>query len=560
MTDHRNRMLLLGLYAGPREGSSALQALKVRLDEFAKDSHFKKEMAKRFGIARRIVEAQMSNGAGLAIDVLLRDFLLEYCDRNFKFGLHSLPSSFNILEAFYEYRPDLSVFVLRPEKDHILSFAHFLDYATSIDAANNLLKALQCMEEGVIYSYNASNNPDEITFSLQGGQEYGIGTAALVRHGNEVSILLVTGEKIQTNEMTLRLLAESKELEGGPVRGRENLKPDPERKLEAVPLMGNKNFWQTLVLARMDLDKMTYDGRYILKDQGIRYEIVTDDTQGLVDATGESLLGPNFEEKAKELFEIVEQYGILFELCKTVLHLPLYFEKFVTDITYEQHPTGLLIGVSKTGKPKYRIDAVEPRYKIPFRNVAVLDNNGLTNAPERMFYKAPDLRMEVSGYWKNLLPSEVGADKHGKPIHGKTWVQKNLSWVQVEGAQKTILAQGHQEQSIETTGGTTRTKEYIYVMRMAAHAKDVFKIGRTSRDPEARADDLSAETGSPDKYLVVQEWIVSNSVAAEQRIHEVLADHRMNPHREFFQAPYSRIRQAIEDVLFEMAGSSKKTA
>ncbi|MFC1860598.1 GIY-YIG nuclease family protein [Chloroflexota bacterium] len=101
----------------------------------------------------------------------------------------------------------------------------------------------------------------------------------------------------------------------------------------------------------------------------------------------------------------------------------------------------------------------------------------------------------------------------------------------------------------------TQEKGYIYVMRSAAHAKDIFKIGLSRRSSEIRSAELSRTTGVPDQFLIVQEWEVSDCVKAEKLIHHALLKYRMKPEREFFKAPYKVIVKVIGEVIVEVEGT-----
>lgn len=50
------------------------------------------------------------------------------------------------------------------------------------------------MEDGVIYSYDVINHPGAIRFSVN-KSEFGIGGVSLIRHGDEVSVILLAGEQ-----------------------------------------------------------------------------------------------------------------------------------------------------------------------------------------------------------------------------------------------------------------------------------------------------------------------------------------------------------------------------
>jgi hypothetical protein len=460
-----------------------------------------------------------------------------------------MPTSFNVMEAFHEYVPELSMFRLLREVDHLLSFVEFLDYATSSEAPDGVTDVLGIMEDRVIYSYNVLNDPGDITFSISSGNEYGIGGAALVRHGAEVSILLLAGQKADLNEQT-RLLREAKW--SSPPPGREWIKPDEDRVREAVPLLGNQNFWQTTVLARLDLEDMTLDVRYVMPDCGNAFMVETDDMSAfLSDASGD-FIDARYEETAKSLLQRIEQYGTLFELCKTVLLLPLFYDQYAEEISTERHPTRLLGRIKKRGKPKTKIKYISQEERITHRLVSVL-RLATCQHPVRTFHKAPEFKVEVSGFWKKLPQGQVGTDKRARPIHGRTWVEKTLTWVESEEDPGGIVSERHTtDPAVASRGSEGSTKGHIYVMRSAAHEKDIFKVGVTQRTADMRSDELSRTSGSPDKFLVVQEWEVTDCFKAEAVVHKSLAQYRINPNREFFKAPYRVIMSAIEAVLSQV--------
>jgi hypothetical protein len=94
-------------------------------------------------------------------------------------------------------------------------------------------------------------------------------------------------------------------------------------------------------------------------------------------------------------------------------------------------------------------------------------------------------------------------------------------------------------------------------MRSAAHSKDVFKVGLTRRTSEERSAELSGTTSAPDLFLVVQEWSTGDCVLAEKLIHAELKEHRINPSREYFKAPYKVIFAAIDRVISSLEKCSE---
>lgn len=73
------------------------------------------------------------------------------------------------------------------------------------------------------------------------------------------------------------------------------------------------------------------------------------------------------------------------------------------------------------------------------------------------------------------------------------------------------------------------------------------KVGKTTRDPEERAKELSAATGVPMPFIVAYSIVVADCDAAELFAHEMLAQkgYRLSANREFFQAPLNDIIKAL---------------
>lgn len=417
-----------------------------------------------------------------------------------------------------------------------------MDYVTSPNIADDLHEALNYMEEGTIYSYNAINDPEDFTLKSTRGDEYVIGGISIIRHGNEISLILLAGEK---ND----LLAKSKELleefnkPAEPEPGRENIKPADGSKLEAVPMLSKSNYWKLIVLTRFDFSDMTQNVRYVMYDSGTSYMIITDDISTL------GILTPDKEKTVRNMFERIEEYSSLFEICKTFLYIPLYFENHADLIVEEKHPTAFGDNVKKR-KWLLKNKLLTTHERIIYRTISVLRKDiGFT--PDETIFTAPNIKLDISGYWHRLPIEQIGADKHGRPIHGRTWVEKRLTWIESDISPQDVNVNFHKSTAIKGPNNVMNSGR-IYVMRSAAHAKDIFKIGLTKRTSEERSEELSKTSGSPDKFLVVQEWNVSDCILAEKNIHQALSRYRINPTREFFRAPYQEIVSVIDKIISDI--------
>jgi len=536
-------MSTIGLYAGPPLCTTEGQALQEFLKKHTNETT-KQETASRYKTARTRVIAQHRNGAGFPIDNLIRYFAGEFNDRNFNHGLRSMPSSFNVLEAFVQYEPEFSYFKIRPEQDYCISFSDFLDYATSPECPTDMNISTNAFDEGVIYSFNITNNLTDITFSTINGAEYGIGGFTIIRHGQELSVLLLAGEKIDTNKKTKELSS----LKTQACSNRKKIVPTQDRKKEAVPLLGDPGFWQSIVLARFDSETRTQEVRYILKDIGDSFIVTTDDPSIYLDEKTGGVSDKNLGDLAKLSVEL-DQHKVLFELCKTCLSVASYLEFNVDNVRVERHPTSLAEDIQTGSCTTTQLKYLTSQDRVRYRNVSVLQSV-LQSPPDNTFYHAPEFQKEVSGYWKRLLPQEIGEDKHGNAIHGRTWVKVESTWIQTQ--QQPVVVQAKRF----SAGNTTKLnadKGYIYVMHNPAHGNDLFKVGLTRRNSDTRADELSG-TGAPDKFLVAQEWEVTDCVSAEKWIHDILRDYRINPKREFFKISFQDLMKLISAGIKQFQG------
>src|SRR5262249_10350953 len=133
------------------------------------------------------------NGAGLICDEALREFLSECNDRNLSHGLGAMPMRFNVLEAFTVFHPQENWFGLLREVDHLFLLSDFFDFATGADAPLDPITVASSLPEGVIHSYNAIGDLKNLAFLHADGRSFVVGGVILVRHGSELSYLLIGG-------------------------------------------------------------------------------------------------------------------------------------------------------------------------------------------------------------------------------------------------------------------------------------------------------------------------------------------------------------------------------
>jgi hypothetical protein len=90
---------------------------------------------------------------------------------------------------------------------------------------------------------------------------------------------------------------------------------------------------------------------------------------------------------------------------------------------------------------------------------------------------------------------------------------------------------------------------YVYVL-MSPAFPTLLKIGRTTKNPQERANELST-TGSPEKFVVVHSVMTNDCVFLEQSLHEHYKEKRYSQNREFFEVSVADAIKKIEELVLE---------
>ena len=90
--------------------------------------------------------------------------------------------------------------------------------------------------------------------------------------------------------------------------------------------------------------------------------------------------------------------------------------------------------------------------------------------------------------------------------------------------------------------------EFIYILENESFP-GVVKIGRTEREVAERVKELSSATGVPTEFTVFRKYVVEDSVIAERKIHEQLAEFRVSDNREFFKLSADESASFLEEML-----------
>ena len=98
-----------------------------------------------------------------------------------------------------------------------------------------------------------------------------------------------------------------------------------------------------------------------------------------------------------------------------------------------------------------------------------------------------------------------------------------------------------------------RRREYkklgwIYAARNRSFVDRVFKVGQSARPPDVRVAELSSDTAVYRDFELVYFVHVGNRDPAEGQAHYRLQDYRVNPRKEFFQAPLQTVVGVLDQV------------
>lgn len=87
---------------------------------------------------------------------------------------------------------------------------------------------------------------------------------------------------------------------------------------------------------------------------------------------------------------------------------------------------------------------------------------------------------------------------------------------------------------------------YIYALINPA-LEGLVKVGKTTTNPDKRANELSSATGVPMQFMVAHSVLIADCDLAEKYAHGLLEKngYRVSSNREFFQAPLPVVMEAI---------------
>jgi hypothetical protein len=91
---------------------------------------------------------------------------------------------------------------------------------------------------------------------------------------------------------------------------------------------------------------------------------------------------------------------------------------------------------------------------------------------------------------------------------------------------------------------------FIYVLGNQSMPK-IYKIGFTTKHPNARINELSRATACPTPFELLAYFGCENPQRIEKEIHDRLARFRVNRAREFFMVPADYVLEMIQEYVTE---------
>ncbi len=394
---------------------------------------------------------------------------------------------------------------------------------------------MDIMQEGLIYSFDLAGDTGEFTTSTQ-DSNIAIAGLSLIRHQNELSVILLAGEN-PPNPPDSEILAKNILGSFNPAQGREEIVPSHDLSVQDRYLDGMVGFSQIIILTRLNLESNKHDVRYVNLDIGPSYVVLTDDK--------ESIIGTSKKDQISILdksLQGLKRYGQLFSALTSLVYLPIMFiseanrvieSTFVTGLYLNNESPDIKKAIKEFGVHKAQLHRVVKCF-ISFNTNNLVQEGGKSIDP-------PNFAFESTGFWRPLERHEIGTDKDGNPIVGKTWVERVDSYSVCSPDSFIIRNLPKTAQGIDPG--------VVYIVRSAAHAVDIYKVGLTRRSAEKRASELGASTGVPLPFGVLASWEVGNCSLVEQEVHGRLKKYRLNKNREFFRASLSTIVAAVEQTI-----------
>lgn len=501
----------------------------------------------------------MGSGAGYRADTMLREFAIEYTNRYATSGLYNQPTSFNYIEPFCEigFLAGVAPFAEpADELDHLFSVADYIDFVTAPEEKCFDIASLMEMPEGKVFHYTPNGSITDFTFANAEGREFLVGGFAMVRRGNSLHWYVIGGEVFSEVEWAA-LHDDQPVIEGALLSPHKRLflqslrEERGDRAGGPVALEGTLTARRTIIAGETDLITRKHLGRWKASEAEHSFQAICDDPE-LFRFSG--LSATEQAERTAKMQAQVEAAAVLWDTAEAFFQLPSYFNYKVTVAR------SVAVSDGKRAPPTTPKGGVG--VGVRFKYVSAIEFVDTGDALVRVF-NAPRYAVEVDGHWQRLGPGEEGRDAHGDLVFGKTWIPSSAPWrarpnqmrpvyIKSSVAAARISREKYLERAAEVevvADAEPDPRGVLYTLRCFAMEGETYKVGWTSGTARGRAKALSAATGVPTSFVVVDQWQHSNPEQLEAGVHAMLAPYRINDRREFFRTNYSIIRSVIEQEI-----------
>ena len=543
-----------------------------RLSNLPRETRRKmKAEAKKIGTKYvQIMKLIRESGVGYPVDQLLRDLAVEYTHRYASSGLMNQPVSFNYFEAFCAIKLIEGSFApyAQPmeEFDHLFNVTDYFDYLTSEETPKFNIADLRTLPEGKVYHFTQSGSINDFTYMTAEGREFVISGFSMVRRGNSLHWYVLGGEILTEAEWRDRaehdMEIETKNIAPGkrPFLS-DSVTKTGNRTGAPVPLQGTKTAVRTVITGETDLTTSKHVGRCYMSETENSFMLFCDDPDSVSNIKDRS----EREKIIARMGQRVESAAVMWSLAEGFFQLARYFQYRVT-VSKE------IVDASKKPAPK---KAKGGRgIGAQFKHVASIEISDIEPSVVRS-YAPPHFEVETEGYWRRLAPESYGQDREGNQIKGRTWVTATNSWrarpeqprtvyIKSSVAAAKVQASEYLEAALRADADKNPLGQLVgvlYVMRCLAMKEEVYKVGWTSNSAEERARELSAATGVPLSFAVVDAWKHDDPEALEKGVHAMLSPYRLNEGREFFRLKYTELKAIIETEIIRserMAGRAHR--
>ena len=508
---------------------------------------------------KKIMNSTLGSGAGYPVDDLLHQLAVEYTHRFACSGTNNQPVNFNYFEAFCNIQLIENSFapyaVPIPEVDTLFGVTDFFEFITSTEMEDFELKSLICIPENKAFHYTTNGDVNDLKFLNASGREFVISGFSLVRRGYSLFWYLLGGEHYLEEEWKA-LCEEGRntkfgDLENVPsykrafiedairINGAEAGKP--------LALDGTKTALRKVVAGEIDILSEKYYSRCIMSDYENVFQIQCDDPEIFLNSGTKT----ESEKRSKLMLKEIEKCTVLWDLAGSMFKLPVYISSRAS--------------ISKKTVEKSQKSVSKPRniggtgLNSKFVNIPAIEVTEKPTSP--IIQIAPTYyKTETNGHWRRINPDSQGTGPNGEIVKGRTWVKKKNSWRELDREPKTIYVKSSieaaklkiEEYDSAAEAAITENKKdrgesgVLYVLRCTAMQEEVYKVGWTSKSASERARELSRATGVPKSFIVVDYWKHENPHGLEVNVHAMLNPYRINDRREFFSAPYNKIKSIIE--------------